>query len=62
MHAIVFLAPLSAFNQTLEEVPEVNRLEDSVLLWADITSSPLLVRAHLVGVQISGGATLLTTC
>ncbi|KIM31397.1 hypothetical protein M408DRAFT_327621 [Serendipita vermifera MAFF 305830] len=48
VHAIVFLAPLSAFNQTLEEIPGVNRLEDSMLLWTDISSSPLLARAHLI--------------
>jgi guanine nucleotide-binding protein alpha-1 subunit len=33
VHAIVFLAPLSAYNQKLEEMQEVNRLEDSLLLW-----------------------------
>jgi guanine nucleotide-binding protein alpha-1 subunit len=33
VNAIVFLAPLSAYNQKLEEMPEINRLEDSLLLW-----------------------------
>jgi hypothetical protein len=33
VRAILFLAPLSAFNQTLEEQPTVNRVEDSLLLW-----------------------------
>ncbi|PVG02469.1 G-alpha-domain-containing protein, partial [Serendipita vermifera] len=48
VNAIVFLAPLSAFNQKLEENPRVNRLEDSLLMWRDISSSPLLSRAHLI--------------
>lgn len=44
VHAIVFLAPLSAFNQTLEEMPSVNRLEDSLLLWRGTSFRPSLVR------------------
>ncbi|CCA72164.1 related to guanine nucleotide-binding protein alpha-4 subunit [Serendipita indica DSM 11827] len=48
VNAIVFLAPLSAFNQQLEEDPEINRLADSLMLWKDISGSPLLVNAHLI--------------
>ena len=40
--AIIFLAPISAFNQVLTESPRVNRLEDSVLLWKSICSNKLL--------------------
>ncbi|KAG8755236.1 hypothetical protein FRC14_004237 [Serendipita sp. 396] len=47
-NAIVFLAPLSGFNQKLEEEPRINRLEDSLLLWRDISSSPLLTSVHLI--------------
>ncbi|KAH9928982.1 G-protein alpha subunit [Amylocystis lapponica] len=42
MNAILFLAPISCFDQVLVEDPNVNRLEDSVLLWKSIVSNPLL--------------------
>ncbi|PCH44939.1 G-alpha-domain-containing protein [Wolfiporia cocos MD-104 SS10] len=48
MNAILFLAPISCFDQTLEEDPNVNRLEDSVLLWKSIVANPLLARTTLV--------------
>ncbi|RDB21671.1 Guanine nucleotide-binding protein alpha-2 subunit [Hypsizygus marmoreus] len=47
IQTIVFLAPL-AFNQTLEEAPEVNRLEDSLTLWQDICRNRLLANATLI--------------
>jgi len=47
VQAIVFLAPL-AFNQTLEEDPTVNRLEDSLYLWRDICGNKLLAQANLI--------------
>ncbi|EKM56555.1 uncharacterized protein PHACADRAFT_253754 [Phanerochaete carnosa HHB-10118-sp] len=46
--AILFLAPISCFDQVLEEDPMVNRLEDSVLLWKSIVSNPLLKYTSLV--------------
>jgi len=37
--AIIFLVPISAFDQALEEDPVVNCLEDSVHLWQSIVSN-----------------------
>ncbi|KAI0342325.1 G-alpha-domain-containing protein [Trametopsis cervina] len=48
MDAILFLAPISCFDQVLEEDPMVNRLEDSILLWKSIVSNPLLAKTNLV--------------
>ncbi|GJJ15916.1 hypothetical protein Clacol_010195 [Clathrus columnatus] len=48
VNAIVFLAPMSAFDQTLAEAPEVNRLEDTFKLWKIICSSPLLTSVSFV--------------
>jgi len=48
MHAIIFLAPLSCFDQVLAEDEKVNRLEDSILLWKIIVSSPLLKNTNLI--------------
>ncbi|TFK38591.1 heterotrimeric GTP-binding alpha subunit [Crucibulum laeve] len=47
VQAILFLAPL-AFNQTLEEDPRVNRLEDSLDLWKEICQNKLLAHANLI--------------
>lgn len=41
---VFFLAPLSCFDEKLEEDRSVNRLEDSVALWTAVVSSPLLSR------------------
>ncbi|KAK6974583.1 guanine nucleotide binding protein, alpha subunit [Favolaschia claudopus] len=48
MDAIIFLAPLSCFDQVLVEDHKVNRLEDSILLWKTIVSSPLLKNTNLI--------------
>ncbi|KAF8893912.1 guanine nucleotide binding protein, alpha subunit [Infundibulicybe gibba] len=48
MDAIIFLAPISCFDQVLAEDPSVNRLEDSILLWKSIVSSQLLRGTDLV--------------
>ncbi|EIN08840.1 G-alpha-domain-containing protein [Punctularia strigosozonata HHB-11173 SS5] len=48
MNAIIFLAPMSAFDQVLEEDHSVNRIEDSVLLWKSIVTNPLLAHTNLV--------------
>lgn len=48
MDAIIFLAPISGFDETLAEDPSVNRLEDSILLWKSIVSNPLLQNAQTV--------------
>jgi guanine nucleotide-binding protein subunit alpha len=49
VNAIVFLAPLSAFNQRLEELPSVNRLEDSLLLWKGKYPSSKAVKQSDIG-------------
>ncbi|KAF9000413.1 guanine nucleotide binding protein, alpha subunit [Cyathus striatus] len=46
--AIIFLAPMSAFDQGLEEDPRTNRIEDSLQLWSGICENGLLKSAHLV--------------
>jgi len=46
--AIIFLAPISAFDQYLEEDPKTNRIDDSLQLFNSICSNKLLVKAHLV--------------
>ncbi|KAN0127181.1 G-alpha domain containing protein [Lactarius tabidus] len=48
VEAIIFLAPISAFDQVLAEDPKVNRLEDSVLLWKGICQNKLLAKVDLV--------------
>ncbi|KAH9948006.1 G-alpha-domain-containing protein [Amylocystis lapponica] len=48
VNAIIFLAPISGFDQTLVEDRSVNRLEDSVLLWKAVCANKLLARVNLV--------------
>jgi len=48
MDAIIFLAPISCFDQVLAEDPKVNRLEDSVHLWQNIVSNPLLKHTNMI--------------
>lgn len=45
---IIFLAPVSVFDEHLEEDPRVNRLEDSIVLWSSICETSLLARAQIV--------------
>ncbi|KAF9226236.1 G-alpha-domain-containing protein [Gyrodon lividus] len=46
--AIIFVAPISGFDQVLAEDRTVNRLEDSVLLWKAVCSNRLLANVELV--------------
>ncbi|KAF8632165.1 hypothetical protein AX17_004906 [Amanita inopinata Kibby_2008] len=46
--AIIFLAPISGFDQVLAEDKTVNRLEDSVLLWRDVCSNKFLANVDLI--------------
>ncbi|KAI0054938.1 G-alpha-domain-containing protein [Artomyces pyxidatus] len=46
--AIIFLAPISAFDQVLAEDSRVNRLEDSLLLWRTVVANKLLARVNIV--------------
>ncbi|KIY43910.1 G-alpha-domain-containing protein [Fistulina hepatica ATCC 64428] len=47
-NAIIFLAPVSAFDQYLEEDPRINRIDDSLQLFTQICSNTLLKNVHLV--------------
>ncbi|KAH8825242.1 G-protein alpha subunit [Flagelloscypha sp. PMI_526] len=42
VQAIIFLAPISCFDEHLIENPKVNRIEDSIQLWTSICSSRLI--------------------
>ncbi|KAI0956111.1 hypothetical protein AcV7_006604 [Taiwanofungus camphoratus] len=46
--AIIFMAPVSAFDQYLAEDPRTNRVDDSLQLFKSICSNPLLKNTHLV--------------
>ncbi|KAI9459695.1 guanine nucleotide binding protein, alpha subunit [Lactarius psammicola] len=48
VNTIIFLAPISAFDQVLTEDPRVNRLEDSLLLWRAVVSNKLLDKVPIV--------------
>ncbi|KAJ7721957.1 guanine nucleotide binding protein, alpha subunit [Mycena maculata] len=48
MDSIIFLAPISAFDQVLAEEPRVNRLADSVNLWTTIVSNKLLANTNVI--------------
>lgn len=47
-NVIIFLCPVSCFDERLEEDYSVNRLEDSTILWRSICSSKLLARTQLI--------------
>jgi len=48
VNAIIFLAPISCFDEKLAEDRRVNRLEDSFLLWRSVCACKLLSRAQLI--------------
>ena len=48
MNAIIFLAPISAFDERLREDRRVNRLEDSFVLWQSLCSLKLLARTQII--------------
>lgn len=48
VNAIIFLAPISAFDQVLTEDHRVNRLEDSLQLWKSVVSNKLLEKVNIV--------------
>ncbi|KAF8973195.1 guanine nucleotide-binding protein alpha-4 subunit [Flammula alnicola] len=48
LDAIIFLVPISGFNEVLLEDHSVNKLEDSTLLWKHIVSNPLLLNTQIV--------------
>ncbi|KAG7098346.1 hypothetical protein E1B28_000305 [Marasmius oreades] len=45
---IIFLCPISAFDEVLEEDHAVNRLEDSILLWRAICSNNLVSAGQFI--------------
>ncbi|KIM77183.1 hypothetical protein PILCRDRAFT_825533 [Piloderma croceum F 1598] len=47
-NAIIFMAPISCFDETLEEDHRVNRVQDSILLWKAICSSKLLSKVQFI--------------
>ncbi|KAI9510065.1 guanine nucleotide binding protein, alpha subunit [Russula earlei] len=46
--AIIFLAPISVFDEKLEGDARTNRLEDSIKFWTTVCKSKLLVRVQLI--------------
>lgn len=48
VESIIFLAPLSAFDQPLIEEPDTNRLADTFALFNQIVSNPLLSGASII--------------
>jgi len=48
VNIIIFMAPLSGFNQVLAEDKTVNRLTDSLKLWRMICSNKLLASVELI--------------
>ncbi|THH27770.1 hypothetical protein EUX98_g6413 [Antrodiella citrinella] len=46
--AIIFLAPISAFDQYLEEDPRTNRIDDSLQLFQTLCTNKLLSKAALI--------------
>ncbi|KIO17618.1 hypothetical protein M407DRAFT_84799, partial [Tulasnella calospora MUT 4182] len=48
VNAIIFLAPISAFDQVLVEDKKVNRIEDSLLLFRSICANNLLGKVNIM--------------
>ena len=48
MDAIIFLAPISVFDEKLFEDGRVNRLQDSYELWKQVTSNKILAYTQIV--------------
>jgi len=46
--AVIFLAPISPFDEKLTEDKRVNRLEDSYLLWRSVCANKMLARTQLI--------------
>ncbi|KAH9830772.1 G-protein alpha subunit [Rhodofomes roseus] len=48
INALIFLAPISCFDERLAEDRRVNRLQDSLLIWKAVCSSTLLAKVQLI--------------
>ncbi|KAG9310947.1 guanine nucleotide binding protein, alpha subunit [Chiua virens] len=46
--AIIFLSPISCFDERLREDSKVNRLEDSYQLWRSVCQSPMLAKTQII--------------
>jgi guanine nucleotide-binding protein alpha-1 subunit len=46
--AIIFLAPISCFDEKLAEDARVNRLEDTYILWKSVSRNKLLAKTQIV--------------
>lgn len=48
MDAIIFLAPISCFDERLVEDKRVNRLEDTYMLWKTLCGLKLLAKTQII--------------
>lgn len=48
MDAIIFLAPISCFDERLAEDRRVNRLEDTYMLWKTLCGLKLLSKTQII--------------
>ncbi|KZT64352.1 G-alpha-domain-containing protein [Daedalea quercina L-15889] len=48
INALIFLAPISCFDERLAEDRRVNRLQDSLQIWKAVCSSMLLAKVQLI--------------
>ena len=48
MDAIIFLAPISSFDERLREDRRVNRLEDTYTLWQTLCSLQMLTKTQII--------------
>lgn len=48
MDAIIFLAPISSFDERLREDRRVNRLEDTYMLWQTLCSLQMLSKTQII--------------
>jgi guanine nucleotide-binding protein alpha-1 subunit len=51
VQALIFLAPISAFDQVLTEDPDVNRMEDSMILWRTIVSNKVSAASFTISLR-----------
>ncbi|CAG8535901.1 6180_t:CDS:2, partial [Cetraspora pellucida] len=47
VNAIIFMAAISAFDQTLED-SDTNRMDDSIQLFEEICNNPLMINTHII--------------
>ena len=52
MDVILFLMPLSCFNERMPENRRMSQLEDSINIWKKIVESKLLQNSTLIGKRL----------